>query len=908
MRLSAARSRPYPPAMTPIDPRQQAALDAAMNQIKATMASVADRVSETLGLMSRSATRTSERDQMNSAQFDLRRNMGPFQLAFRDKLRERIDHELTPRVDIARKLAATDWQSLSLVDDNEMEELMFSDRIGQLITHECEGELRELAGYMGSLLRLGSADTEHNPLRAEIVGTAAYHAIEAASDQPEVRKLLARELGTAFAKAMPGCYQTIIRDLQARGVKPEALMVRGVDGPGNRLPGVQSGYAGLGSTRSQTGDLDSPNERDFGSGHHGRASGSGSGSSGVATNYGHGGTGFGPGGGPSMPSPFSAGGGRTGPTSRSGLNSRSGMASTQATSHADAQLMALLRRLTAIASRPGELDPGPHFGIQTGPGTVPQSGPRSLFGNTGNTGNTSGNAGGAAGGAAYDPALTGLMAVNLIRAHREELLQASTGKLDHMVIDVVGSLFDQILSDSRVPPQMARQIARLQLPVLRVALNDSTFFSSRRHPVRRFVNRIASLACAFEEFDDGPGKQFLARVRELVQEIVEGDFDQIDLYASKLAALEHFIAEQTHREADRNGALGTIEGKESELRLQQRYMLQLQAALRAVSLPPYLREFLPQVWSQALVLAVTRDGVQSERAKRYRRAGVDLVMSIQPKGSLALRKKFLMQLPPLMKDLNEGLALIGWPEAAQRAFFAELLPAHADSLKQPALTELDHNMLVKQLETIFSIAVPGTETLSAADSVPEVDAATIAKRFTPEEAKQVGLIDESAVDWSGMVDIDLGADNPATTTTGASDSTIDDAAADSTTDAAVLERVLDLRLAPGLDLNLDQPNAEPAEPTRGPQLMDHIKLGFAYQMHLKDEWQKVRLTHVSAGRSFFVFSRGRKHQETISMTSRMLARMCETGRMRAFESSYLLERATQRARKQLAALKAPSRV
>jgi len=78
-------------------------------------------------------------------------------------------------------------------------------------------------------------------------------------------------------------------------------------------------------------------------------------------------------------------------------------------------------------------------------------------------------------------------------------------------------------------------------------------------------------------------------------------------------------------------------------------------------------------------------------------------------------------------------------------------------------------------------------------------------------------------------------------------------------------------------------------------------------MHLKDEWQKVRLAHVSAGRSFFVFTTGHKHQETISMTARMVARMCETGRMRAVESAYLMERATNRARKQLAALKAPSR-
>ena len=189
--------------MSPIDPRQQAALDAAMNQIKATVASVADRVSDTLGLMSRSATRTSERDAMNSAQFDLRRNMAPFQLAFRDKLRDRVEHELTPRADLTRKLAATDWQSLSLVDDNEMEGLMYADRIGQLIIDECETELREFAGYMGSLLRLSGADAEHNPLRAEIIGVAVYHAIEVASEQPDVRKLLARDLGTAVAKAMP---------------------------------------------------------------------------------------------------------------------------------------------------------------------------------------------------------------------------------------------------------------------------------------------------------------------------------------------------------------------------------------------------------------------------------------------------------------------------------------------------------------------------------------------------------------------------------------------------------------------------------------------------------------------------------------------------------------------------------
>ena len=93
---------------------------------------------------------------------------------------------------------------------------------------------------------------------------------------------------------------------------------------------------------------------------------------------------------------------------------------------------------------------------------------------------------------------------NVIHQHRDELRQLATGRLDHMVIDVVSSLFDQILSDPKVPPQMARLLARLQLSVLKIALQDAAFLSDREHPVRRFMNAIARAgsgwpACAASE-------------------------------------------------------------------------------------------------------------------------------------------------------------------------------------------------------------------------------------------------------------------------------------------------------------------------------------------------------------------------------------------------------------------------
>ena len=870
--------------MNPTDSRTQAAIDVALGHIGVTVASAVDRAAELLGGMASSATRIYERDAFLSAQADLRHKQPAFMRSFNDGLRDKVALELKPRHDPQHTLAGASWESLSLVDDEQVEERMFADRIGQVISHECEWELRELAAYMGALLRIGRADQDRNPFRPDVLGAALYRAIESVATERESRRLLARELGPVVAKGMRLCYVEIVRDLQSRSIQPVNLSVRGVEGPGNDR--VTSGYASLPRDDLQVTSAYGGSYDAIGGPPYDPVR-----SSGMAPTRP---TGWGQ----SAPGSVRGGSGRFAESGRSGAapaaTSAGGFAAGRRASGAgenagvsDAEMMSLIRRLTFLASRSdaltGDVD-------RVGAAVAPAS--RHSTGGLGGGGDRASafmspleradsGRGGGTGGLRGD-GLTGLMAVNLIRAHRDELRSATTGTLDHMVIDVVGSLFDQILSDSRVPPQMARQIARLQLPVLRVALSDPSFFSSRKHPVRRFVNRIASLACAFDEFDDGPGQQFLARVGELVQEIIEGDFDQVDVYSAKLTVLEAFIEQQTESNVQANGSAATLlDGKESELRVQQRYMQQLQSALAPLAMHEYLRDFLAQVWSQALALAARRDGPAAERTQRLRRTARDLVLSVQPKGTPALRKAFLMQLPGLMKDLHEGLKLIGWPESAQKEFFGKLLPSHAESLKGQAPSELDRNLLTKQLEAVFSLPLPRADQLGPLEPVSPFDSAAVERNFSTEEVQQVGLVEEKAVDWERPVDIDLTAEPP---DSGGGD--------EGTTD---------------LDVDLSVASADPAEPSEGPQLMNHVKVGFAYQMHLKDGWQKVRLSYVSQGRSFFVFTHGKRHKETLSLTARMLARMCETGRLRAFESSYLLERATARARKQLAAMKgAPS--
>ncbi|MFT7771832.1 DUF1631 family protein [Roseateles sp.] len=787
-------------------------LEASLTRIRLAGEQAAERCAEGLGLSALSAGQIKRRDALLAAQFVFRQQQAVFSQRFVQSLRRQVAAEQAETRPAAAPAAKKDWGELSLMDDDQVNNLVAADRIGLAIGHHCEWELREVESYVSSI-QIG----ERNPLRPELVAQGLLDAVQSITDDPQTRQTLTDELTRALAQEMRACYADIAELLRSRGLRPQDLRVRATPNGGSRHGGLGGGSQSS-ELDSSHGDMSTRGGGYGGSGHGGLGRGSRSG--------------FGSGGG---------GGGGSGRTSGFGGRGSGGIG------RVDPQMMDLLRRL---AHTPGGGD-GYDSGNSGRMGLDTLSGEPSAWGQL-------------------------PLPANLIHQHRDELRQLATGRLDHMVIDVVAGLFDQILSDPKVPPQMARLLARLQLPVLRVALGDETFFSSRRHPVRQFVNRIASLACAFDDFSDDPGRSFLAHIRDLVQDVAQGDFDHMDVYTAKLDDLEAFIAEQTRNTLKAAGdAAAVVERRETDLRLQQRYALQLQQQLAKVPMQEFLRSFLAQVWSQAIVLA-SREGAP-ERALRLRQLGRSLVMSVQPKGGTAARSDFLRELPNLMRTLNEGMDLIRWPDVPRKDFFGALLPAHAESLKGQAPSALDTNLLIKQLDQIFGVAPPVEADLAkpvAGETAPgELDAS---QRLTPAEAKSLGLVEESGVDWNGALDLDLSGN-----------------------DAAAAAEPLQ-----AVDISIDGlPAAEsPAEPASGALLMDNLQLGFAYQMHTGEQWQKMRLAHVSAGRSFFIFTHGNRHQETVTMTARMLKKLCEAGRLRAYEHGHLLERATARARAQLAAL------
>ena len=114
------------------------------------------------------------------------------------------------------------------------------------------GNCASCAAYMGALLRIGRADEDRNPLRARVDRRwPIYRAIEAVSERR-------RDAQAARARDRHGAGQGHAGLLRRDPARPAgARRAAGrhdacapVEGPGNQLPGVNSGYATLQHSRA----------------------------------------------------------------------------------------------------------------------------------------------------------------------------------------------------------------------------------------------------------------------------------------------------------------------------------------------------------------------------------------------------------------------------------------------------------------------------------------------------------------------------------------------------------------------------------------------------------------------------------------------------------------------------------
>ena len=283
------------------------------------------------------------------------------------------------------------------------------------------------------------------------------------------------------------------------------------------------------------------------------------------------------------------------------------------------------------------------------------------------------------GGAVAAGAESGL--VNTVRAIKSSPLAASLGQVDVMTIDVVGMLFDYIFEDRHIPASVKAQLARLQLPTLKVALLDKGFFSSASHPARRLLDLLAECAIGLDE-SHARDSDVLALVESVVGTVLSEFESDLGLFAQQVERVEAFMVERRDAEA------ALVERSARLLEQRERREAALLAARAEVDrriegcawLPAAVRTVLTGPWAHAIAEAHLEQA--SGAAWQELIATMeDLLWSVEPKSAPEDRRRLVSTLPSMLARLGAGLERGGMAPAERDAFFGALVDCHATAVK-----------------------------------------------------------------------------------------------------------------------------------------------------------------------------------------------------------------------------------
>lgn len=234
---------------------------------------------------------------------------------------------------------------------------------------------------------------------------------------------------------------------------------------------------------------------------------------------------------------------------------------------------------------------------------------------------------------------------------------------DEDVINLVAMFFDFVLDDNNLPVGIQALISRLQIPILKVALRDHTFFSHSDHPARKLINSIAEASIGWDEADQPRRDKLYNAICEIVQTVNENYREEPGIFAEQLAHLERLIEDERQRTAlVEKRTSQAAEGHARTLQARQVVQTLLFGKLEAVQLPVLIADLLTQQWQQLLILVHLRHGEESAEWLQAIQLIDDLLWTMRPHTDARSHQRLAKITPDLLQRISHGLHQLATPQ------------------------------------------------------------------------------------------------------------------------------------------------------------------------------------------------------------------------------------------------------
>lgn len=279
--------------------------------------------------------------------------------------------------------------------------------------------------------------------------------------------------------------------------------------------------------------------------------------------------------------------------------------------------------------------------------------------------------------------------VNVLHHLRGTSIGAAMGEVDRLTLDIIAMLFDQLFDDPKVPEGIKGLIGRLQIPMLKVAIADKSFFSTKSHPARRLLDAMGEIAARLPS-DFGASNPLFGQLQSTLQALVDGFNDDIAIFTEIREKLLELLAEEDRRIAEASRPEVQRAAQMETLALARGAAQQeLKARLESHVLPAPVREFLAKHWVKLLILVHVKEGKDGQAWKTALEITDQLIWSVEPKATADERRQLGAVIPKLVRRLAVGMKSAGIDDTVRDGFFAKLMACHAQMIGASERSRID---------------------------------------------------------------------------------------------------------------------------------------------------------------------------------------------------------------------------
>ncbi len=300
----------------------------------------------------------------------------------------------------------------------------------------------------------------------------------------------------------------------------------------------------------------------------------------------------------------------------------------------------------------------------------------------------------------YSPAGVARVAGDL-REKTDELKKKAETKGEKATIEIVALMFQAILAEERIPSGIRVWFARLQMPVLRVALEDADFLGTADHPARLLIDRMGSCVMGF----DGTGVQSAAmetEVKRIVQVIEQYPETGKKVYQIVHEEFQKFLSKFLTEKGANQKVVSVAQQVEQKETLAIQYTIEMRNMLKDMPVRDEIRDFLFKIWAEVLAVSALRKGPKHADTQTLKKCATDLVWAASAKPNRADRARVIQDLPGLLLRLRSGMTLLAMAPSEQEGHVKKINDTLADAFlsKTQAIPQAKIDAMAQRLSNL----------------------------------------------------------------------------------------------------------------------------------------------------------------------------------------------------------------